>query len=83
MDGTNDIVAVDRALNSHRWFTEGNAHSKDNIAHAVYVLLSTDYDSYAAFASTEYNKQLDATQAVNLEYIHNNIHVSFGGNMLP
>lgn len=71
----NDLVNA--ALQQPKWYNE--TIKVGSIAEAVYRMFSPGYfSSWEAFASTLYIEQNSAaTNFLSLEYIHNNIHVSF------
>lgn len=83
--GVQNWEKANDALQHPAWYdlndTTGTAPPLNlgSIGEAVYRMFSPNYfDSWQAFASTLYNeKNPGGKNFLSLEYIHNNIHVSF------
>ena len=72
---------VELALKNHGWYPRKNKPPpKGTIEAVVHKLLCTKWTSWETFATTRYDDKLgkpNGAEFLSLEYIHNNIHVSF------
>lgn len=72
---------VDHALKTHGWYQEKNTKLvQGNIQAVMYRLFAHTFTSWEMFATTRYDgksKKLPAEEFLSLEFVHNNIHVSF------
>ena len=76
-----DDGKVDPAIQRHAWHDkEGLPSSHGTIKQVVAMLFSLEWSSWETFATTRYDKFLkkpSGKEFLSLEYIHNNVHVSF------
>ena len=72
---------VDRALKHHGWYYQpGERAQIGTINLLLYRLFATKWTSWEMFATTRYDETSGkpcGEEFLSLEYIHNNIHVSF------
>ena len=72
---------VDRALHNHGWYDEKVIFLfHGTIKEVVYRLFTVEWTSWEMFATTRYDKtsgKPPGEEFLSLEYVHNNVHVSF------
>lgn len=85
-DGGQNWLRANYALNEHPWYplSPGTDAPVAVLQDLVYRLFQTGVENWGAFSSTHYKQENDtphddAKNAINLEYIHNNIHNWVGG----
>jgi tyrosinase len=72
--GVENFTGTNSALQDPRW-SDGATGS---IGELVYRLFTPNYfQSWETFASTKFHREHPGTDYLSLEYIHNNIHVSY------
>ena len=61
------------------WYDQSPEYgNRQPIKDIIYRLFSSDWKSWGAFASTRYyGEVLGGTDFLSLEFIHNNVHVSY------
>lgn len=86
VNGVQNIKAANEALQNPQWYLPPGAEGPGNtgsIGETVYRMFSENYfNSWEAFASTLYIRENPGKNFLSVEYIHNNIHVSFQFLML-